>query len=170
MKMMKKCSTFHKDSVSSKKVEFMINLPSVIELFETADFCVQLYRNLAQASNFGSSFDQFSFEFFYENFHRRCLFASSVPWCKKIKKDQNSNQRGLAIRGAWSDRNTNDIFAQCPLIFYFVDFKFSNFVCPSELHPLIWFLCKNSFRKEKNFRKTTQNALAPSIFILCQSC
>ena len=70
------------------------------------------------------------------------------------------------LRGAWSDRDTNDIFAHCSLIFYYLDFKFSNFVCPSELHPLIWFFLKNSFRKKKNIRKTSQNALAPSIFIV----
>ena len=69
-------------------------------------------------------------------------------------------------KGAWSDRDTNDIFAHCSLIFYFLDFKFSNFVCSSELHPLICFFCKNSFGKMKNIRKTTQNALAPSIFIV----
>ena len=70
------------------------------------------------------------------------------------------------LRGAWTDRDTNNIFAHCSLIFYFLDFKFSNFVCLSELHPLIWFFFKNSFRKKKNIQKTTQNALAPSIFIL----
>ena len=70
------------------------------------------------------------------------------------------------LRGAWSDRDTNDIFAHCSLIFYFLDFKFSNFVCPSKLHRLIWFFLKNSFRKKKNIRKTSQNALAPSIFIV----
>ena len=70
------------------------------------------------------------------------------------------------LRGAWSDRDTNDIFAHCSLIFYFLDFKFSNFICPSELHPLIWFFLKNSFRKKKNIRKTSQNALASSIFIV----
>ena len=43
------------------------------------------------------------------------------------------------LRGAWRDRDTNNIFDHCSLIFYFLDFKFSNFVCPSELHPLIWF-------------------------------
>ena len=72
----------------------------------------------------------------------------------------------LYLRGAWTDRDTNDIFAHCSLIFYFLDFKFSNFVCLSELHPLIWFFFKNSFRKKKNIQKTTQNALAPSIFIV----
>ena len=70
------------------------------------------------------------------------------------------------LRGAWSDRDTNDIFAHCSLIFHFLDFKFSNFICPSELHPLIWFFCKNFFGKMKNIRKTTKNALAPSIFIV----
>ena len=70
------------------------------------------------------------------------------------------------LRGAWSDRDTNDIFAHCSLIFYNLDFKFSNFVCPSELHPLIRFFLKNSFRKKKNIRKTSPNALAPSIFIV----
>ena len=70
------------------------------------------------------------------------------------------------LRGAWRDRDTNDIFAHCSLIFYFLDFKFSNFVFPSVLHRLIWFFLKNSFRKKKNIRKTTQNALAPSIFIV----
>ena len=70
------------------------------------------------------------------------------------------------LRGAWSDRDTNDIFAHCSLIFYFLDFKFSNFVCPSVLHRLIWFFLKNSFKKKKNIGKTTQNALASSIFIV----
>ena len=70
------------------------------------------------------------------------------------------------LRGAWRDRDTNDIFANCSLIFYYLDFKFSNFVCPSELHPFIWFFLKNSFTKKKNIRKTSQNALAPSIFIV----
>ena len=73
---------------------------------------------------------------------------------------------GTSVRGAWSDRDTNDIFAHSSLIFYYLDFKFSTFVCPSKLHALIWFFLKNSFRKKKNIRKTTQNALAPSIFIV----
>ena len=36
MNMMNKCAKFHKDSLSGKKVKF--NLPSAIELSETADF------------------------------------------------------------------------------------------------------------------------------------
>ena len=50
--------------------------------------------------------------------------------------------------------------------FYFRDFKFSIFICLYELHPLIWFFFKKSFRKKKSIRKTTQNALAHSIFIV----
>ena len=70
------------------------------------------------------------------------------------------------LRGAWRDHDTNDVFDHCSLIFHFLDFKFSNFVCPSELHPLIWFFFNNSFRKKEKVRKTTQNALAPCIFIV----
>ena len=70
------------------------------------------------------------------------------------------------LRGAWRDRDTNDIFAHCSLIFYFLDFKFSNFVRLFELHPLIWFFFKKFLQKKENVRKTTQNAFAPSIFIV----
>ena len=83
-----------------------------------------------------------------------------------VKKNNKEKKQRTILRGAWRDRDTNDIFAHCSLIFYFLDFKFSNFVCPSVLHRLIWFFLKNSFRKKKNIRKTTQNALAPSIFIV----
>ena len=94
----------------------------------------------------------------------RNLFYTMV---QKSQNDQKLKSRGgPALRGAWRDRDTNDIFAHCSLIFYFLDFKVSNFVCPSVLHRLIWFFLKNSFRKKKNIRKTTQNALAPSIFIV----
>ena len=81
-------------------------------------------------------------------------------------EELNVHEEMFLLRGAWRDRDTNDIFAHCSLIFYFLDFKFSNFVCPSVLHRLIWFFLKNSFREKKNIRKTTQNALAPSIFIV----
>ena len=57
------------------------------------------------------------------------------------------------LRGAWRDRDTNDIFAHCSLIFYFLDFKFSNFVCLSELYPLIWFFFKIPSEKRKISQK-----------------
>ena len=107
--------------------------------------------------------------------HSRPLFVQSAASEKKkaIKLDLMTAMLQsikkvylLQLRGAWSDRDTNDIFTHCSLIFYFLDFKFSNFVCPFELHPLIWFFLKNSLRKKKNIRKTSQNALAPSIFIV----
>ena len=102
---------------------------------------------------------------------RRMLLLGSVPADDRSNwpltpRDVHLFKMNCKLRGAWSDRDTNDIFAHCSLIFYFIDFKFSNIVCPSELHPLMWFFLKSSFRKKKNIRKPTQNALAPSIFIV----
>ena len=94
------------------------------------------------------------------------VMMKALQWTHIVFSRQNLVIFSFHLRGAWRDRDTNDIFAHCSLIFYFLDFKFSNFVCPSKLHPLIWFFFKNSFRKKKNIRKTTQNALAPSIFIV----
>ena len=100
---------------------------------------------------------------------RRLCFSSKLKKKAVTMLGQESDSekyRSNILRGAWRDRDTNDIFAHCSLISYFLDFKFSNFICLSELHPLIWFFFKNSFRKKKSIRKTTQNALAPSIFIV----
>ena len=83
------------------------------------------------------------------------------PWFLEPKK----SLVWIGLRGEWRDRDTNDIFAHCSLIFYFLDFKFSNFVFPSELHPLIWFFLK-FLQKKKNIRKTTQSALALGVFIV----
>ena len=95
---------------------------------------------------------------------KRCLkfflFGLKVWW--RSKQYRISGR----LRGAWRDRDTNDIFAHCSLVFYFLDFKFSNFVCPSVFYRLIWFFLQTSFRKKKNIRKTTQNALAPCIHIV----
>ena len=63
-------------------------------------------------------------------------------WFQKIQLNaerDSLDESSAFLRGAWRDRDTNDIFAHCSLIFYFIDFKFSNIVCPSELHPLMWF-------------------------------
>ena len=77
-----------------------------------------------------------------------------------FKQEQRSWCYAVLLRGAWSDRDTNDIFAHCSLIFYYLDFKFSNFVCPSELHPLIWFFLKNSFRKNEKYPKNLPKRLS----------
>ena len=50
-----------------------------------------------QASNFGCTFDQLFLWIFFIKFHRRCLSTSSIPWCKKVKNDQNSNQGGSCL-------------------------------------------------------------------------
>ena len=55
MNMMNKCAKFHKDSPSDQKVK--LNLPSAIELSETAVFVYNFVQK-PQASNFGGSFDQ----------------------------------------------------------------------------------------------------------------
>ena len=53
--MMNKCAKFHGDSPKGKKVKFNL----AIELSEMAlSFCVQLYRNPMQASNFCGTFDR----------------------------------------------------------------------------------------------------------------
>ena len=94
------------------------------------------------------------------------------PFCMKMQRDieyifWDMPSDNLDVKGSveWS-RHERQFFAYCSLIFYFLDFKFSNFFCPSKLHPLIWFFLKKSFRKKKKIQKTTQNALAPSIFIV----
>ena len=77
-----------------------------------------------------------------EKWHHFCAHAQWwSPWRRKnVEKGHlASSNLTFLLRGAWSDRDTNDIFAHCSLIFYFLDLKFSNFVCPSELYPLIWF-------------------------------
>ena len=77
------------------------------------------------------------------DFLKRCLPSSHRKYETKIQIPAKT------FWGAWRDRDTNDIFAYCSLIFCFLDLKFSRFVSPSELHPVIWFFFKNSFRKRK---------------------
>ena len=47
-----------------------------------------------QASNFGGTFDQLSFEFFKEIFTEDASLLSSIPWCKEVKNDQKLKSRG----------------------------------------------------------------------------
>ena len=65
-----------------------------------------------------------------------------------------------ALRGVWRDRDTNDIFAHCSLIYYFLDFNFSNFVCPSEFHPLIWFFFKKFIQEKEKCPKNHPKRLS----------
>ena len=93
----------------------------------------------------------------------------SISRCPKSPFPSKSQNRQIArtspLRGAWRDRDPNDIFAHCSLIFHFLDFKFPKFVCPSELYPFIGFFLEIN-RKKKNIWKTTQNVSAPGIFII----
>ena len=93
-------------------------------------------------------------------------FLAAPKWFNRLNPVYPVQLWSFYGQGECGKIATQTIFSHCSLIFYFLDFKFSNFVYPSELHPLIWFFFKNSFRKKKNIRKTTPNALAPSIFIV----
>ena len=64
MIMMNKCAKFHKES--GKKFKF--NLPSAIELLETADLCTNWYRTLCNRATSVAHLTNFSFEFFNEIF------------------------------------------------------------------------------------------------------
>ena len=63
--------------------------------------CTTLYRNPIQASKFGGTFDQLFFWKFLCNVHTRCPSTFSIPWCKKVKFDQNLkiNQGVLPFKG-----------------------------------------------------------------------
>ena len=90
MNMMNKCAKFHKDSPSDKKVK--LNLPSAIELSETAVLCTTLYRNPMQVSNFGGTFDQLFLWIFYEIFTENASLLHLYHGAKKSKMTKNSNQ------------------------------------------------------------------------------
>ena len=93
MNMMNKCAKFHKDSPSDKKVKF--NLPSAIELRRQPILCTTLFRNFMQASNFGGTFDQLSFEFVNEIFTEDASLLLLYHGAKKSKMTKNSNQGGV---------------------------------------------------------------------------
>ena len=96
MNMMNKCAKFHKHSPRGKKVKF--NLVRAIELSETAVLCTTLKRNLLQASNFGGTFDQLSFDFFYEIFTEDASLLLLYHGAKKSKMTKNSNQGGSCLK------------------------------------------------------------------------
>ena len=57
--------------------------------------CTTLYRNLMQASNFGGTFDQLSFEFFHEIFAEDASLHFVYHGAKKSKMTKNPNQGGV---------------------------------------------------------------------------
>ena len=87
MNMMNKSAKFHKDSLSGKKVKF--NLPSAIELLETAD-C---------ANNFGGTLTNFSFGMLYEISQKMPLyfFYTMVQKSQKRSKTQIKGGGGPAL-------------------------------------------------------------------------
>ena len=91
--MMSKCAKFHKDSPSGKKVKF--NLPSAIELSETADF-VYNFETLCKRATSVAHLTNFSFEFFYKMFTKDASLLFLYHGAKKSKMIRNSNQGGPA--------------------------------------------------------------------------
>ena len=90
MNVMTKCATFHKDSPSDKKVK--LNLPSAVELSETADFVYNFVLNLKQAGSFGGTFDQLFLWIFYDIFTEDASLLFLYHGAKKSKMTKNSNQ------------------------------------------------------------------------------
>ena len=92
---MNKCAKFHKDCPSGKKVT--LNLLSAIELSETAVFVYNFVEKpYASKQIWWHIWPTFPLNFLW-NFHRRCLFTLSIPWCKKVKNDQKLKSRGPAL-------------------------------------------------------------------------
>ena len=50
--------------------------------------------------------------------------VTSLDVLKKLKLINPWKSPGPDLRGAWRDRDPNDLFAHCSLIFYFLNFKF----------------------------------------------
>ena len=93
MNMINKCAKFHKDSPSDKKVKF--NLPSAIELSETAIFCVQLcIETLCKRATSVAHLTNFSFAIFYEIFTEDASQSLLYHSAKKSKMTKNSSQGG----------------------------------------------------------------------------
>ena len=86
-----KCSKFHDDSPNGKKGKFNLPSPERDWTFGDSRFCVQLCIE-------SPCYEQLrwhiwpTFPLNFCAFHRRCLSPSSIPWCKNVKNDQNSNQ------------------------------------------------------------------------------
>ena len=93
MNVMNMCAKFHKDSLSGKEVNF--NLPSTIKLSETADFVHNFVQKPYASEQLGGTFNQFSFECFYEIFTEDASLLLLHHGGKKSKMTKNSNQGGL---------------------------------------------------------------------------
>ena len=89
-------------------------------------------------------------------------FCAHVQWWSpwRRKNVEKGHLTPSNLRGAWRDREPNDIFGHCSLLFYFLDFKFSNFVCPSERHPLIWLFFKKFLQEKENYPKNHPKRLS----------
>ena len=144
MSMMNLCAKFHEDSPSGKKLNSLSR--ARLNFRRWPILCTTMYRNLYKPATSVAHLTNFSFEFFMR-FSQKMPNYAFILWCKKKKSK-------------WPEWHFR---LRCPH-FLLSCLKFSTYICPSELHPLIWSFFKNSFRKMKKCPKTTQNALAPSVF------
>ena len=83
MNMMNKCAKFQKDSPSDKKVKF--NLPSAIELSETAVFVYNFVQKPYEWATSVAHLTKFSSEFF-KKFSQKMLLYLFYTMVQKIQK------------------------------------------------------------------------------------
>ena len=87
--MINECAKFHKDSLCGKRIKSISGARS--DFWRRPILCGTFYRNLMQASNFGATIDQLTFQFFMcFSQKRRSLSTFSIPLCKKVKMTKNS--------------------------------------------------------------------------------
>ena len=101
MNMMNKCAKFHKDKIVQvvKKVKF--NLPSAIELSETAmQICVQLcIETVCKRATSVAHLTNFSFEFFYETFTKDACLSDFFYIMVQSQKWPKTQIKGVLIWG-----------------------------------------------------------------------
>ena len=93
--MMNKCAKFHNDSPSGKKLNSISW--ARLNFRRRPILCTTLYRNLMQASNFSSTFDQLCLRIFYEIFTADASQRLLYHGAKQSKMTKNSNQGGPAL-------------------------------------------------------------------------
>ena len=95
MNVINKCAKFHKDSLSDKKVKY--NLPSAIELSETAGFVYNFIETLCKRAPSVAHLTNFSFEFFMK-FSQKMRLYYFYTMVQKVKNDQKLKSRGSCLK------------------------------------------------------------------------
>ena len=95
-----KCSKFHEDSPSGKKVKFNHISRVRLNFRRQAILSTALHRNPMQASSFGGTFDELFVWIFYALFTEDASQLLPIPWRKNVKNDQKT-----PIKGSWLNLN-----------------------------------------------------------------